>query len=59
VWVLLFLATCRGVKATSWVVLVTVPLPLVLLVAMVIHAMQHEGSADGVRAYVVRLPPSV
>jgi len=31
---------------------VTVPLPLVLLVAIIAHGSSHQGSSDGVRAYM-------
>lgn len=44
----------RGVKTVGNVVLVTVPLPILLLVALLVRAATLEGASEGVREYILR-----
>jgi len=51
-WISILLIIHRGVKSVGKVVLVTVPLPLLLLVIMVIRGVTLPGAAEGLRYYL-------
>ena len=44
VWFCVFIGICAGVKSTSWIVWVTVPVPTFFIVVMVFHGLSLEGS---------------
>eukprot|EP00240_Pyramimonas_obovata_P003280 CAMPEP_0118929856 /NCGR_PEP_ID=MMETSP1169-20130426/6731_1 /TAXON_ID=36882 /ORGANISM="Pyramimonas obovata, Strain CCMP722" /LENGTH=685 /DNA_ID=CAMNT_0006872117 /DNA_START=228 /DNA_END=2286 /DNA_ORIENTATION=+ len=52
VWYFLYLATRRGVKSAGWVVSVTMPLPLVLLLVILLHGITKPGAGAGIHAYI-------
>lgn len=47
VWVIVFLCIIKGVKSSSWVVMVTVPLPFILLIILVIKFVGFNNEYDG------------
>jgi len=51
-WICILLIIHKGVKSVGKVVLVTVPLPLLLLVVMVIRGVTLPGAAEGLRYYL-------
>jgi NSS family neurotransmitter:Na+ symporter len=51
-WISILLIIHKGVKSVGKVVLVTVPLPLLLLVIMVIRGVTLPGAAEGLRYYL-------
>jgi len=46
-WVICFLCIVRGVKSSSWVVMVSVPLPFVLVIALCAHYMGLNNDVGG------------
>ena len=42
----------KGVKNSSYIVWVTVPLPLILIVVLLIRGATLEGAAKGIRMYL-------
>lgn len=52
VWLTCFLAVFKGVKSASWIVWVTVPLPVVLIIVFVIKGATLEGAGEGVSQYL-------
>ena len=51
-WISILLIIHKGVKSVGKVVLVTVPLPVLLLVIMVIRGVTLPGAAEGLRYYL-------
>ncbi|KAF5830090.1 hypothetical protein DUNSADRAFT_15050 [Dunaliella salina] len=51
-WLCVFISTWQGVRITSWVTRVTMPTPVVLLLAMVCYNASLPGAKDGVKAYI-------
>jgi len=52
VWASIYLAVFKGVKSSSWIVWVTVPVPAVLILIMVFNGLQLEGHKEGIRQYL-------
>jgi solute carrier family 6 GABA transporter-like protein 1 len=52
VWIVCFVAIFKGVKSSSYVVWVTVPLPVLFIIIMVIKGSTLEGASDGVSQYL-------
>jgi len=52
VWILIFGCICNGVKSAGWIVKLTVPLPLLILVILIIRGAFFEGASDGIKAYI-------
>jgi SNF family Na+-dependent transporter len=52
VWVVCYFCMWKGVNSSSYVVWVTVPLPLFFIVIMVINNLMLEGAGDGVAMYL-------
>ena len=51
-YVLLFLAIQQGVEHVQRVVMVTMPLPFILLAGLLVYGATLEGAGDGVEAYL-------
>ncbi|MFP4144624.1 MAG: sodium-dependent transporter [Phycisphaeraceae bacterium] len=51
-WLLIYLSLFKGVKWVSKVVLITVPLPWLMLVVLTIHGMTQEGAIGGLEFYL-------
>lgn len=51
-WVICFFCTFMGVKISSYVVWITVPLPMILTFIMVMNAFTLENSDYGYRMYL-------
>lgn len=47
VWITCYIAVCKGVKTSSFIVWLTVPLPAILIVALVFKGLTLEGAGDG------------
>jgi len=56
VWLTIYMAVFKGVKSSSWIVWVTVPLPAVLILVMVFNGLQLDGHKEGVRQYLQGKP---
>ena len=52
VWVLIYFSVWKGVKSVGKVVLVTMPLPVILLIALLIRGVTLPGSLDGIIFYL-------
>jgi len=52
VWVLMYLCIFRGVKAVSKVVLLTVPLPWIMLLILTLRGLTLPGAAIGLKYYL-------
>jgi len=52
VWGLMYLCICRGVKTLSRVVLLTVPLPWIMLMILTIRGLTLPGAARGLNFYL-------
>jgi NSS family neurotransmitter:Na+ symporter len=51
-WALVFLIICKGVHRVGRVVLVTVPLPVLLLVVLGLRGLTLEGALEGIEYYL-------
>ena len=51
-WLTIYLILRKGVRSVSKVVMVTVPLPMVLLVILLIRGLTLPGAMDGIRYYL-------
>jgi solute carrier family 6 GABA transporter-like protein 1 len=51
-WIIIFLCVLKGVKTSSYIVWVTVPLPLALIVVMIIRGATLDGASDGIDEYL-------
>ncbi len=51
-WALLYLCIFRGVRAVSKVVLLTVPLPWIMLMILTVRGLTLDGAADGLKFYL-------
>lgn len=51
-WVWIYFCIWKGVKSVSKVVMVTVPLPIILLIALLIRAFTLDGAMTGIAAYL-------
>ncbi len=52
VWALLYLCICRGVRVVSKVVLLTVPLPWIMLLILTVRGLTLDGAAEGLKFYL-------
>jgi len=50
-WILIFLCVFKGVKSSSWIVWITVPLPVLFVFIMIINGATLEGAGEGVKMY--------
>lgn len=55
-WIVIFLCIFNGVKSSSWVVWVTVPLPIIIIICLIIRGATLPGSYDGIRWYLAGDP---
>ena len=51
-WLTIYLILRKGVRSVSKVVMVTVPLPMLLLVVLLIRGLTLPGAMDGIRYYL-------
>lgn len=51
-WLCIYLILRKGVRSVSKVVLVTVPLPMILLAVLLIRGLTLPGAMDGIRYYL-------
>ncbi|MFC1603470.1 sodium-dependent transporter [Planctomycetota bacterium] len=51
-WITIYLILRKGVRSVSKVVMVTVPLPMLLLVVLLIRGLTLPGAMDGIRFYL-------
>jgi neurotransmitter:Na+ symporter, NSS family len=51
-WILIYFSIWKGVKSVSKVVMITVPLPIILLIALLIRAFTLDGAMTGIAAYL-------
>jgi neurotransmitter:Na+ symporter, NSS family len=51
-WFLIYLILRKGVRSVSKVVMITVPLPLVLLAILLVRGLTLPGAMDGIRYYL-------
>lgn len=51
-FVLAWAATSKGASSVSWVVYVTCPLPVLLLIIIAIQGFTQEGAGDGIVQYI-------
>jgi len=52
VWICIYLSVMKGVTSVSYVVYVTMPVPVLFLLILLIKALTLEGSGDGVSDYL-------
>lgn len=52
VWVICYFCMWKGVNSSSYVVWVTVPLPIAFIIVMVINNLMLEGAGFGVEMYL-------
>jgi len=53
VWILVYFCVFKGVKSSSYVVWVTVPLPVVFVFIMVMKGLTLENADEGIRMYLL------
>lgn len=51
-WLIIYWIVSKGVKRVGRVVMLTVPLPVILLVILVLRGITLDGSADGINYYL-------
>jgi NSS family neurotransmitter:Na+ symporter len=51
-WLVIYLILRKGVRSVSKVVMITVPLPLILLTILLIRGLTLPGAMDGIRYYL-------
>lgn len=51
VWVIIFLCVFKGVKSSSYIVWLTVPLPVIFVFIMIFNGASLDGSEDGIDRY--------
>lgn len=51
-WVIIYLCVFKGVKSSSYVVWVTVPLPMILIVILFIRGITLDGAGRGIDVYL-------
>ena len=52
VWVLIYFSVWKGVKSVGKVVLVTMPLPVILLLVLLVRGVTLPGAMDGIIFYL-------
>jgi len=50
-WVVIFLCVWKGVKSSSWIVWITVPVPVLFVFVMIINNATLAGAGDGIDRY--------
>ena len=51
-WIIVYFCVFKGVKSSSYVVWVTVPLPCLFILCMVVRGLTLEGAGDGIKMYL-------
>lgn len=51
-WVLVYLCVFKGVKSSSYVVWLTVPLPIILIFVLLIRGATLDGADQGIEIYL-------
>jgi len=52
VWVFVYACVFKGVKSSSYVVYLTVPLPTLLIIILLIRGLTLDGAGDGIDMYL-------
>jgi SNF family Na+-dependent transporter len=52
VWVVIYLAIFKGVNSSSYIVWVTVPLPIIFIIIMIIKGATLPGAKEGIKQYL-------
>lgn len=52
VWVIVYFCIWKGVQSSSYIVWITVPLPVIFIIIMVINNLTLPGASDGIRMYI-------
>mmetsp|Transcript_5082 Transcript_5082/g.8661 ORF Transcript_5082/g.8661 Transcript_5082/m.8661 type:complete len:276 (+) Transcript_5082:40-867(+) len=52
VWLSIFLCIFKGVKSSSYIVWVTVPLPILFIIIMIFKGLSLPGASDGIKQYL-------
>ena len=52
VWVMVFFTIMKGVKSSSYIVWVTVPMPIILIVVLLIRGATLPGANEGIAMYL-------
>jgi len=52
VWIIVYFIMWKGVKSSSYVVWITVPLPVIFIFVMVMNGLTLENADDGIRMYL-------
>ena len=50
-WIFIFFCVFKGVKSSSWIVWITVPMPTLFVLIMIINGATLDGAGDGVKRY--------
>lgn len=50
-WIFIFFCVFKGVKSSSWIVWITVPMPTLFVLVMIINGATLDGAGDGVKRY--------
>ena len=51
-WIAIFLIICRGVRRVGKVVLLTVPLPVILIIVLIVRGVTLDGAMQGLTFYL-------
>lgn len=51
-WVVIYFCIFKGVLSAGWVVKITMPLPVMILVILMIRSVMLEGAGDGINQYL-------
>jgi len=51
VWVIIFLCIFKGVSSSSYIVWITVPVPVLFVIIMIINGAMLEGAGGGIKSY--------
>ena len=52
VWIFIYLAVFKGVGSSSYIVWVTVPIPIIFVIIFIIKGATLEGAGDGIKMYL-------
>ena len=51
-WIIIYFSVWKGVKSVSKIVMITVPLPIILLIVLLIRAVTLDGAMTGITQYL-------
>lgn len=56
IWVIVYFSLRNGIKGLSKILLITVPVPLILLIVMAVRGLSLPGGVDGVKYFLIPKP---